>query len=631
MSDKKPKRQGASLIVYVTLVLIYVSPLFAYGPLGTLAGIFTQAEYVKIATNPLSLIFFLIILGSGLTACYRLRKILKEYYYSDKIDYHTAGQKLHKHAKINIAGPVITGVVQGIITCVLAANKYIEFSALRGRSPYLAIMFFSIAVVFNFALLFYVINIRILEVQIRDIPFGPKDITMNISERNFLTVLFALLGVLGHLVAIVSIPGNYLNGPSSVLARVYPFSLYSLAYVAIIQYSLIADVKHCVQSISRVAESLANKDYATDDEKPTNRSELGVIIQDMNKLKETTSDLLKGINKAAYATSRESDDLASNMNMTRVNVSNISDAIGNIKGKMDEQNDGVSDSSAAAEQIMRTIESLNSAISEQASGVTESSAAVEEMVANIRSVTEILEKNSTAVNNLAEAAENGKTQISTVVQNAEEVHTQSEGILQAATIIQSISSQTNLLAMNAAIESAHAGNAGKGFAVVADEIRKLAEQSGKQSKVIGGNLKALSNSITKITSDIREVQTAFDNIYGLSQTVKQQEDVISNAMEEQSSGNQQVLEAMRSISNSTSVVQDGSNEMINGGQKVVEAMLKLREITDSINTNMNQIEEYSTKISDAITITTESAGSTKQKLDKVMDGISEFILPGEEL
>lgn len=630
MRDKKSKRQGASLIVYVTLVLIYFAPLLAYGPLGTLAGIFTQAEYVKIATNPLSLIFFLIVIGNGLNACYRLRKILKEYY-SDKIDYHTAGQKLHSLAKFNIAGPIITGVVQGIITCILAANKYIEFSALLGRSPYLAIMFFSIAVVFNFALLFYVINIRLLEVQIKDIPFGPKDITMNISERNFLTVLFALLGVLGHLVAIVSTPGNYLNGPSSVLARVYPFSLYSLAYFAIIQYCLIADVKHCVHSISRVAESLANKDYATADEKPTNRSELGVIIQDMNKLKETTSDLLKGINKAAYATSRESDDLASNMNITRVNVSNISDAIGNIKGKMDEQNDGVSDSSAAAEQIMRTIESLNSAISEQASGVTESSAAVEEMVANIRSVTEILEKNSTAVNNLAEAAENGKTQISTVVQNAEEVHTQSEGILQAATIIQSISSQTNLLAMNAAIESAHAGNAGKGFAVVADEIRKLAEQSGKQSKVIGGNLKALSNSITKITSDIREVQTAFDNIYGLSQTVKQQEDVISNAMEEQSSGNQQVLEAMRSISNSTSVVQDGSNEMINGGQKVVEAMLKLREITDSINTNMNQIEEYSTKISDAITITTESAGSTKQKLDKVMDGISEFILPGEEL
>ena len=630
MRDKKSKRQGASLIVYVTLVLIYFAPLLAYGPLGTLAGIFTQAEYVKIATNPLSLIFFLIILGSGLTACYRLRKILKEYY-SDKIDYHTAGQKLHRHAKFNIAGPIIAGVVQGIITCILAANKYIEFSTLRGRSPYSAIMFFSIAVVFNFALLFYVINIRLLEVQIGDIPFGPKDITMNISERNFLTVLFALLGVLGHVVAILSTPGNYLNGPSSVLAKIYPFLLYSLAYFAIIQYCLISDVKHCVQSISRIAESLANKDYATDDEKPTNRSELGVIIQDMNKLKETTSDLLKGINKAAYATSRESDDLASNMNMTRVNVSNISDAIGNIKGKMDEQNDGVSDSSAAAEQIMRTIESLNSAISEQASGVTESSAAVEEMVANIRSVTEILEKNSTAVNNLAEAAENGKTQISTVVQNAEEVHTQSEGILQAATIIQSISSQTNLLAMNAAIESAHAGNAGKGFAVVADEIRKLAEQSGKQSKVIGGNLKALSNSITKITSDIREVQTAFDNIYGLSQTVKQQEDVISNAMEEQSSGNQQVLEAMRSISNSTSVVQDGSNEMINGGQKVVEAMLKLREITDSINTNMNQIEEYSTKISDAITITTESAGSTKQKLDKVMDGISEFILPGEEL
>lgn len=629
MENTKSTKKGAGIFVYATLVLIYISPLLAYAPFGVMAGIFTYHEYSKVALNPLSIIFFLAIFIFSLTSCKKLKSTVDDYY-SGKVDYHTTGKKLHAMAKVNIAAPVISGIVQGIITCILLANNIVTFESVDALSPYATIMFFSVSVVFTFGLLFYVINIRTFEVRISDIPFAEKDITMTISERNFLTVLFALLGVLGFLIAIITTPGNYVNGIGSILKRVYPFAAFAMGYFAVIQYSLIDDVRRCVNSISRIAGSLADKDYAVNDERPTNRSELGVIIQDMNLLKNSTSSLLKEINTATHATSKQSDDLASNMDMTRNNVSNISEAISNIKEKMEQQNSGVDESSASTEQIMRTIESLNSAISEQASGVTESSAAVEEMVANIRSVTEILEKNSTAVNNLAEAAENGKTQISVVVQNADEVHTQSEGILQAATIIQNISSQTNLLAMNAAIESAHAGTAGKGFAVVADEIRKLAEQSGKQSKVIGGNLKSLSAAITKITSDIRNVQSSFENIYELSQTVKQQEDVISNAMEEQSSGNQQVLEAMRSISNSTVTVQDGSSQMIQGGEKIVEEMKKLRQITDSINENMNQIQDYSSSISDAITITTESAGSTKQKLNKVLDGISGFILSEEE-
>ena len=371
---------------------------------------------------------------------------------------------------------------------------------------------------------------------------------------------------------------------------------------------------------------MQNKDYTVTDISPNNRSELGVISQNINTLKTELSGILKDINLSTQKTLAQSEDLVSNMNLTNSNVGNITNAIDDMSMKMRDQAAGVHESNASIEQIMGNIRDLNNAIENQAAGVSQSTASIEEMIGNINSVTSILEKNTVAVNELCNASESGQGVVQVAVKAAEDVIQRSEGILQASSVIQNLATRTNLLAMNAAIESAHAGEAGKGFAVVAEEIRKLAVQSASQSKAIDESLTNLSEAIGNITNDIKKVQNVFATIFDLSRKVQNQEDVIASAMREQTLGNQQILEAMHSINDATNAVKDGSVEMLSGGEQIVTEMRNLQNVTTAVTATMKQIDFYSQQIKDAVVITTSSTNDTKSSLEKLMKKLEEFKL-----
>ena len=139
-------------------------------------------------------------------------------------------------------------------------------------------------------------------------------------------------------------------------------------------------------------------------------------------------------------------------------LSLVSDAINHVIS--------VTDILRATKQIADIIYALDERIENQASAVSGASASIEEMMSSVKSVTAILVKNSTSMESLMDASRTGNESLQKIWGIMKELEKDSDGLVEANKIIQTIAAQTNLLAMNAAIEAAHAGNAGKGFAVV---------------------------------------------------------------------------------------------------------------------------------------------------------------------
>jgi methyl-accepting chemotaxis protein/CheY-like chemotaxis protein len=243
----------------------------------------------------------------------------------------------------------------------------------------------------------------------------------------------------------------------------------------------------------------------------------------------------------------------------------------------------------ALEKIRSNIDRQEKLIEEQTDSVNTSSSAIEEMTANIHSVSQTLVENSRNVESLTQASELGRTAVQAVAQEIQEIAKDSEGLLEINLVMNKIASQTNLLAMNAAIEAAHAGEVGKGFMVVADEVRKLAESSSQQSKTTSAMLKKIKASIDNITKSSDEVLERFGAIDSGVKTVSTHEQNIRNAMEEQEAGGKQILDSIGRLKEITDSVQKGSEDMSKSGGDLIRETDEFIKVSNEAMTGMSDI------------------------------------------
>jgi len=352
--------------------------------------------------------------------------------------------------------------------------------------------------------------------------------------------------------------------------------------------------------------------------------EVGSLVILMNRFIEKFRTIMATIKESETKLIQAGSTLTDEIQSSTATVAQMAENISHVNGQVKNQADSLHQSASAITQITSNIESLDKMIQTQSSSVVEASAAVEQMIGNIKSVDTSVAKMSDEFSTLEKDTKTGIEKNSSVNALIQQIANQSTSMVDANTMIQSIAAQTNLLAMNAAIEAAHAGEAGKGFSVVADEIRKLAETSAEQSNRIKKELNNIQDGISLAVSASSESEKAFQSVSARISSTGELITQIRGAMDEQQEGSQQIMIALRAMNDSTTEVHDAASEMDKGGQEILKNVAELQQSMDSINNAMTELDNGTSYVNDTVSKLKDVASSINESINDIRDEVGLF-------
>ena len=362
----------------------------------------------------------------------------------------------------------------------------------------------------------------------------------------------------------------------------------------------------------------------TDRIKVKRNDEIGQLMTHLNMATEHSHAMLTALREEADKMTAIGSDLSSNMEETTAAVKQISSNATTVKEKALMQAAGVTETAATGEQIQGKLNLLVEGITKQSESITQSSALITSTAENMLRINKILSQNDELIKTVYGQMKAGTDGARAANEFVKKIAERSEALLEASQVIQNIASQTNLLAMNAAIEAAHAGESGKGFAVVADEIRKLAEESNMQGKQIGAVIKESTEIIAQVSEAGIQAEKTFTDVYGLISNISKKEDSIVNLMREQEENGAQVLSAIETINKVTKDVSTASIEMLEGGKQIAEEMQKLAEITRETTDSMTEIASGAEQITDAVEEVVSITEQNKTSIDHLAQEVGKF-------
>ncbi len=358
---------------------------------------------------------------------------------------------------------------------------------------------------------------------------------------------------------------------------------------------------------------------------PDKRSdEIGALSRDLNTFVAALRDSIAEIQSVSNESIAMKESLVATAGQASSSATQIEASTSSIEQRISVLNTRLGDVTRSVQTIADGIAGLRAQIEEQLAMVEESTASVTEMIASVDSVARITDQRLGASERLVATVTDSGEKMRTALDIIRRINESVGSIKDITGIIAGISAKTNLLAMNAAIEAAHAGDAGKGFSVVADEIRNLAEASAVNSKQISAILKQIVGLIGDATKAGSQTGEAFESIDAEVKELRSSLGEISTNMSELRTGGTQILEAMTVLNEASGKVGDVSSQINANSATIRDAMSELKRISDEVDSGMSEIAAGIKEISAAsvsVLADADRLGSISQTLN---DELSRF-------
>jgi methyl-accepting chemotaxis protein len=352
--------------------------------------------------------------------------------------------------------------------------------------------------------------------------------------------------------------------------------------------------------------------------------ELSAIASAFNIFLDRLTALLASVSELSVSVEDGAAKLSGSADHAREAVSGLGVSVEAVRDAVQRQSDTVSGTEGEIASLLQSIDHVAVKVGEQSGFMDQSSAAVSEMAANIASVSRTAERADEIATALRKASEEGGDALRASISSIAEIDEASRSVRDIIGVISKISAQTNLLAMNAAIEAAHAGEAGRGFAVVADEVRSLAESSAKSAKEIELLIRGMTEKTNRGAGLAASADKAFDRIReGVAQTSELVR-TIAASMSEQKEGAEEILQSSQSLADATRLIESLAEGQKAQSKGMEQSMMRIVSASNEIFEAVQEETGATQSLGRIVALVGEEASLNSERVLGLEEAVSKF-------